>query len=554
MEKAKHKIEKTKKGTFAANTVMENANSILSKAPYNFIPLNDKIVKAKDLPDYDKYHNNRYTGFIELEIRTLTPVYIRDTLTVDEYKKKIEEEENNKNNENKKSQGYINSDFFSPGGLIRIPGSSLRGMIRTLVEIVSFGKFGFFYDRRFYYRSFADKCKNFRLEYQKYAKNTKAGIMIKEGFDYYIVPTNSHKIPKSLTPKIIGKQPEYFKNYPANYENKQGYIIVSGPMNNKKNDWFVEKPREIKEKINLSEADIKDYIDDKERKANIYKCDKERKVNINLIEELNKNKNEKKEIPCFYSEYQDMKGKKRIAFGHTKNFRIPYQKTIGDHIPSQLKNFFDITEAIFGNEKNHSSRVFFEDAYLKQGQNDIMMHKVTPKILSTPKPTSFQHYLKQLPNNIIDFPKNLANYNSGNPIRGNKLYWHRDASDWIETNKENIEKHPSQYTTITPVKECKIFKARIRFENLSKVELGAILFAVQLPEGCAHKIGMAKPLGLGSIEIKPRLYLSNRVERYTDLFFEWEGTEQKEAEIDVYKRDFENYVLQSIGQTSLQSL
>ena len=54
-------------------------------APYNFIPLNEKVVEAENIPDFDKYHDNMYTGYIDLKIKTLTPLYIRDTLTEEEY-------------------------------------------------------------------------------------------------------------------------------------------------------------------------------------------------------------------------------------------------------------------------------------------------------------------------------------------------------------------------------------------------------------------------------------------------------------------------------------
>lgn len=82
-------------------------------------------------------------------------------------------------------------------------------------------------------------------------------------------------------------------------------------------------------------------------------------------------------------------GKKRVAFGHTLMFRIPYIKTIGNHIPQTIKvSSLDIPEAIFGNHKTHSSRVFFEDSYLLEG-NYLSSKPLSPKILSSPKPTSF---------------------------------------------------------------------------------------------------------------------------------------------------------------------
>lgn len=544
-------MEKAKKGQNKPQQPLQKHSQNLpddkkSMAPYNFVPLNEEVVFAEQIPDFDRYYKDRYTtGYIDLEIKTLTPLYIRDTLTEEEYKKKIEHEKSKKDDK----QQCINPDFYGPGGLIRIPGSSLRGMIRTMVEIVSYGKFGFFDDRRLYYRSFADKCKKFRQEYQECIKNTQvknmqAGVMIKKGLKYYIIPTSYEKVEKDLTPELIGEKPEEFHFYPVRYKNRDGYIIVSGFMNNKNVDWFIEKPKNYSNEnhLSLSDDDVKDYKDDKERKAK-----------INLIAELNKNEG----VPCFFTEYNDMQGKKRIAFGHTKNFRLPYKRTIGDHIPGELKTgSIDIPEAIFGNEKSHATRVFFEDAYLVEGQKDVLMDAATPKILSTPKPTTFQHYIKQYPRNLNNFPNDLAHYNSSNLISGYKLYWHREADDeWKETNKENIEKHKKQYTQITPVKAKTTFKSRIRFENLSKVELGALLFALDLPDGCAHKLGMGKPLGLGSVRIKPTLYLSNRFERYKDLFSDWKGiAPADDARINEFKQKFERLVFSKIGNPSLPTL
>ncbi|MFH1962064.1 MAG: RAMP superfamily CRISPR-associated protein, partial [bacterium] len=115
-----------------------------ANAPYNFIPLNKSpAVSAEPLPENDKYHDDdRLTGYIDCNLETLTPIYIRGCLTEAEVKDGKEAKDK--------------SDFFSPNGGIRIPGSSLRGMIRTLVEIVSWSKFGFFEDRGLYYRGLAD--------------------------------------------------------------------------------------------------------------------------------------------------------------------------------------------------------------------------------------------------------------------------------------------------------------------------------------------------------------------------------------------------------------
>jgi CRISPR-associated protein (TIGR03986 family) len=308
----------------------------------------------------------------------------------------------------------------------------------------------------------------------------------------------------------------------------------------KKKDWIIKfpQPDAMKNPIPIPEDDINHYNGDVTRAEGV----------PNLIEQVNKDG----EVPCFYVTWKDIAGNPRVSFGHTAMFRLAYEKTIGEHIPDNLKDksIVDIAEAIFGNEKSFSGRVFFEDVFLGEGQTDVLMGESRPKILSSPKPTTFQHYLEQ----SSDDPKQLNHYNTNAPIRGNKYYWHKSGNNWKETDLEAIQKHESQYMKINPVKPGTRFLGRIRFENLSKVELGALLFSLDLPEGCYHKIGMGKPLGLGSIKTTPKLYLSNRKERYTNLFSEWKDGLIESNRIGEIKVAFEKYVLGEIGESNRGTL
>src|SRR3990172_2425245 len=233
-------------------------------------------------------------------------------------------------------------------------------------------------------------------------------------------------------------------------------------------------------------------------------------------------------------------------------FRLAYEKTIGEHIPADLKNDSktDLAEAIFGTvvkkkeARTIAGRVFFEDAFLTEGQQDFQMGEKTPKILAAPKPTTFQHYLVQ----TKDDNKQLNHYNSNSAIRGYKLYWHKSGDKCEQTNQNEIDSHPKQYTKIKPVKPETRFSGRIRFENLSEVELGALLFSLELPEGCYHKLGMGKPLGLGSVKIIPKLCLSDRNKRYTDLFAEWSNDVSESDRIQEFKMAFEQHVLGKISE------
>lgn len=560
-------------------------------APYNFIPLNEKIVAAEKIPGQDfplnVYHQTRHTGWIDLEIETQTPLYIRDALTTEE---------------SKSDRVNLNPDFFSPNGQPQIPGSSLRGMVRTLVEIVSFGKFGFFDDKKLYYRSFADVTTSLQNDYvSKMTQTIQGAYSIKplagyfkktRGNQFVIVPaeakdnTTYYRVDESLlrnkpfypqemaitvknpkTGKIYQKpNPDYkfmtlavdFKKQSPTKHGRQYYgevteieltsgdkhrqgwergtLVCTGWMHGKRRHWVVNlmnKPDHSVKPLQIEDLLMKSYKDDANRDEQ-----------ADLIKQLDEHP---EGVPCFY--ITDEQGNVS-SFGHTGLFRLAYEQTIGEHIPEELKNpgITDITEAIFGNEKTFAGRVFFEDARLHPGQTDVLMGEATPKILSSPKPTTFQHYLTQNSDDI----RQLNHYNTNALIRGNKLYWHKSGDNWQETDEAAITQHQTQYTKINPVRPNVKFTGRIRFENLSDVELGALLFSLDLPKGCFHKLGMGKPLGLGSVKIIPKLFLSDRKQRYSDFLAEFDL--QESQQISRLKQKFELYICEALREQNVHAL
>lgn len=654
-----------------------------SKAPYNFVPLSNCLVESQEIPDFDIYHKNMNTGYLEIEIETITPLYIRDSLTKYEM---VEKEKLEKNN---KDQKFINSDFYSPTSKVSIPGSSLRGMTRTLVEILSNGKFNFYDNKRFYFRGLADES-NLSDDYMKIVSGEKktndkksdkyktlTGIIYKSGkFEYSIRPSIREKITENQTKDLLKSKNIEFE-YFSYTKIDNDFLVISGKKISREmikgkeqeiNYWKVKISRDNSKSFIINENDIENYKNDTARGKDVPNLidildKKVSKIPDDLIE------NDKIEIPCFYFEWEDNKGNKRVSFGHTPLFRLAYNKDIKDHIPEYLRvdskkefNFFrmskkalekiektlieyniydtnktyikklevdfgfskfynskevrkiikkifsnqykeevytkilssmkifDISEAIFGNETDFSSRVFFEDAIINKNQEDYFMEIGIPKILSNPKATTFQNYLVQ---KDMD-KKKLEHYNNETSIRGYKFYWHKSGNYWSETelsfdkknfnlflNEKNLnlkqfEKfiikndkdkininidiskidthlkkllldsiglYEKQHTKIKPIKPKVKFKSIIRFENLSDVELGALLFALDLPNECYHKIGMGKPLGLGSVKIRPKLYLSDRQKRYKSFFEELNNPLLESKKIIDFKNTFEKYII-----------
>lgn len=565
-----------------------NADVKAAKAPYNFVPLNHCVVETQQAPDFDKYHSDRYTGHIDLEIETLTPLYIRNT----------------------NEKGESDPDFFNINGQYKIPGSSLRGMIRTLVEIVSFGKFHFYDDERLYYRGLADISNLRKIYQQKINKKVNAGYLNYDSGkkQFYVIPVQSDSINQLGYEKIK----DTTKEFDYNLQDDGCWIVWSGKMGNtKKYNWRIYPPDFEKEKIYISNKDI-DY----------YKKDLNRNIPIDILKSakekyLFKNNDHNDEhkiekirfengVPIFFVKYIDSNNEERIAFGHTRYFRLPYEKTIGDHIPENLhkNNSTDFAEAIFGKEDKWASRVFFEDADLLDNPENAFLPKTSPKILSEPKPTTFQHYLEQ-PENVNR--NNLKHWDDNEKIRGYKMYWHKKDFPFQETtisfNKDKFEKlindfnidkskiqnainlknnkilvdliklpkeeyvkilnsievsnstndkknkYEEQHTVIRPVKQGVKFKGCIRFENLSKEELGALLFVLNLPENCHHKLGMGKPLGLGSVKITSNLTIYNRKQRYSKLFDDNNSfyLPEENQNPEQFTKAFEKYILNKIS-------
>ena len=230
--------------------------------------------------------------------------------------------------------------------------------------------------------------------------------------------------------------------------------------------------------------------------------------------------------PCFYVQWVGPDGEKHVSFGHTRNFRVPYRNRTGDLNPTYraYDDKIDFVQALFGRTPENGAkntgwrgRVYFEDAHLvAAGEKGVYRgNPVRLQILGQPKPTTYQHYLTQ----SSDQASQVKHWDSKDAtIRGFKFYWHRPGTNYecLSPEHEGEEKH---HTYVQPVFRGNVFKGRIRFENLTAAELGGLLTALDLPKGCAHMIGMGKPLGLGSIRIKDlKVYRTDRQERYNALF------------------------------------
>jgi CRISPR-associated protein (TIGR03986 family) len=588
-------------------------------APYNFVELPNDIVEiqADSLPSHNVYYNQsekRYTGRIDCTLTTESPLYIRCGFTQEEFASGVE---------SKELPDFFYTEIASKARKPVIPGSSLRGMLRNLIEIISFSKIELVSDKkRFFFRAVAAKKDDpLGSEYKKLLKNVQAGYLVSEGNNWYIQPAKT--IEKSsiiwvkerdlagiqtlirmnqenYTPQYIDvsfgdtsfQSPRRFtRQVSANQKlyRERGVLVTSGNMLEssdnpenlrRRNHCIVPEINRDVDRISISDDAVQHY-----RSA---------LTEFQTKEPFDKDFGVLKEgRPIFYCKPQS--GQTEVTlFGHCPNFRIPYSPlqdgkaaSAVDFIPKNIGKSIkiDLAEAIFGfvrsKDNNNQSklekstahkfhaalagRIFIGDAICEKTINDDVWltgsldKTITPKILSNPKATTFQHYLVQTSSEKIQL-KHYANKPPKDDqvgetvIRGHKLYWHKGNNPDIE-HPDGDCASGTQITKIKPIKAGVKFTFDIHFENLTDIELGAILWILQKaaePKYCLS-LGMGKPLGMGAVKIKHQLLLNNRQERYSKLFsssHQWLSGEDNQSKTDSILTDcinaFEQFIVNNI--------
>lgn len=176
---------------------------VQSHAPYNFVSLPEMMVEATlPLPSESYYSPDCFTGSIEVEIETCSPTYIRGMITPDQYEKIGIKKAEDLDDEDKR----IRAPFYSSSTKIVegypepvIPGSSLRGLVRTIVEVIGYGRMRWVSATpTFTYRAMAAESHDpLKQPYQDFmgnnARNVRVGYFEKENDQWFIRPAKTPK-------------------------------------------------------------------------------------------------------------------------------------------------------------------------------------------------------------------------------------------------------------------------------------------------------------------------------------------------------------------------
>lgn len=526
-------------------------------APYNFVAINKTVIRKnkEELQTHNVIDNQLKSGKICYEIEAVTPIFVSEG----------------------KKEGKETEEFYrNCYGNYAIPGSTIRGLVRSNVQILSSSSIAEdIQDGVLMYRNVANgkekdayntilgnkpyrvKGKDGKMHSISVLKNVKAGYITRKNGKYTILPSVVDKISddrgemnyyivseriimeseyqgfeelkfmelqnenkpldkKTGSPFVFEKDPRngrvHYKGksnvkykpyacevyYLLKGENKvveihpiktgkekeekkgykKGYLLSSGPMSEKKVIYVIPQLDEKGECIPIPAKDIDNYQRDYEGKKN----------QIETIDKSFYRLPQEGEIkPVFYIQLGS-----KLYFGFTPRLRLFYEKSIYEGLSDeQKKTGIDYARSLFGysnDKESYKSRLSFMDAELNHDRGKIV--KDTVLILGGPKPTSYLDYLQGEKGKAVS-------YNQDFELRGIKQYWLKD-----EAKEGNVGKNDKVVTRFRPYEQGAVFCGEIRFNNLSKEELGLLLWGLFLEEGSNQNIGKGKPYGYGQIKVR----------------------------------------------------
>ncbi|MEM0992524.1 MAG: TIGR03986 family CRISPR-associated RAMP protein [Bacteroidota bacterium] len=511
------------------------------KAPYNFVPLNKKVVLPywADHISHDIPFADAQSGTLKIGIKAETPIFVLD------------------GTKDKEKEGQVGS-FNHFDGKYFLPGSSIKGMLRAVLEIMSFGKLADQVDDdRYAIRDLAGSMKNTymgnfkpdqircgwlqRLDENEYiikdcglpgrishrhldaefGTNFSTFFKKRSEGGNFNASNDKEKAAQYKYKKFREKQSSFehrfdFVTTDANrpiYEvgrEHTGTIVFTGQpgprMIDRRGKWTGHHLEfiffEEKERLEVTPKVIKDFL------FAYYDHD----VNQQSVDWQHWSKILEKgeRIPVFFQK----EGDKVKHLGLSYLYKLPYENSIREAIAHyQPTEGIDIAQAIFGyvDDKSKASlkgRVHVGHAFAKA--NTAREDKQFEAVLSSPKASYFPNYLRQ----DIKGDGKVGRYTTLMDKKPELAGWKR-----YPVHQKGRKKNPAPQgtknpdkilTKFVPLEEGVIFELDINYHNLKLIELGALLSALTFhgTAGNSHKkvsifhsIGMGKPLGFGRVSV-----------------------------------------------------
>lgn len=486
---------------------------------YNFVPLNEQVYYPSwaDEVSHDAPFSDGEDGYIDVTLRNVSPLFIRN------------------GNADRKSHDPHSAHVMVDGKrLYFLPATSIKGMLRTTLEIMSFGKMTQYTDRFFGLRDLGNNGTSDGKAYLNQMDNVKPGWLRwdPEGEKLYLSPCDG-KVEYIDDAKLLEQYPSFKYVYSDGGKIKTGWqkskaiqkdsgelyprvdkngkqyrIVCTGNFSGKKLEFLFPESKlhefEVEEGKKKEDKRVTKAFftvheptpDFKKIKSNGKEKDKYQ--NQTVIEYLETGSL----LPVFY--VPGDKDGEVVAIGLSKLIRAPYKKSVGEIINSQQKNLEvlkpDLAETIFGythgdNNDSLRGRVQFGNAFSDTPLADEELEDGVSGVLEQPKASFYPFYLNQ---NHCPY----KTYNNPEGIAGRKLYRIHCDDSTTELPKGNNNRNAST-SPFYPIPSNQTFHLRIVVHNLRKMEIGALLSALTLhnTKNVWHNIGLARGYGYGKLTI-----------------------------------------------------
>lgn len=460
-------------------------------SPYNFVPLNKQVFypdwaeqASQDLPFKDGLDVS-----LDIKLTNVSPLFTR--------------------NGSKDGKDPFSCHIIGEDGKRQyfIPATTIKGMLREIVEIMTFGKMqeGKDYQNRYFgYRDVAGrsgKVKN--EEYMRKVSKGKPGWLSKDGSNYYFTPCFG-ELEKIAIEEMKQRFPSYqsdpsiwksnisvgkngiYPSYPEIEKNDNYYrVVCTGKIGGKLHELLF--PSSEDEPILLQKETIEAFTTMFDATPGFSDAKDGESCFLSALENGEK-------IPVFYLKLEE--GKETLGF--SRMFKLPFKYNVKqqvEYLQKADKDNPDFAETLFGytgKEASLKGRIQVSHAFMAGEVADAELVEESG-ILGTPKASYYPVYLKQ-------HHSPYKTYDENEGIAGRKLY-RIHKKDTTTQLRQGENKNVG--TTFKALPQGQTFLFRITMHNVKEVELGAVLAALTFNHtpDVFFNMGMAKSFGFGKCKI-----------------------------------------------------
>jgi len=478
-------------------------------APYNFVPLSRFILR----PDWAEQANHDHpfadglSGELSFTLRAHTPLCVGGAQSAS----------------SPEAPGQVHF-YRTPDGVPAIPGSSLKGMLRSVTEIATFGHFRQVEDRRLGVRDFS-KSGNF---YFDYIKEPQAGWLTYRDGNWLLTPCKFVRLhQQALIDQFEIDEATWVKNNTV----VDRYTLIGGLKSVKfSQEPHKDHPTGIATALGYGEFDGTVVVSGQPGphfKANksakkweyvFYQPSKEVPVSADLLADFQFIHGESAEwaywrkqlgslssgVPVFFHRKSD--GELR-SLGLSMVYKVAYEHSLHQAVAHTQSahldaDNLDMASLLFGhmsagdNTRQGDLRGRVNIGMAFSDDPSVESRFTAPTVLSSPKANFYPAYIRQ--------PKNEGKYNT-------LMDAHAELSGWkrYPVKPMNVQTPPkgSRSTVQVQLETLPIdssFSGKLRFHNLRPVELGALLWSIDFGarDSCRHSLGTGKPYGLGQVSLQ----------------------------------------------------